>query len=108
MPWERWGFAAAIFAEILILLAIGRATEQLLSRGSLTHELSEKDNTAVALAVAGFYLGLFIALSGLLEGQAVALQDELMRVGLHGLMGIACALLSACLWRPVLGVDFRK
>jgi uncharacterized membrane protein YjfL (UPF0719 family) len=107
MPWERWGVAAAIFAEILILLAIGRAAAQALARGSLTRELSEKDNAAVALAVAGYYLGLFIALSGLLEGPPMALIDEMKLVALHGLLGIACALLSAGLWRPILGVNFR-
>ena len=109
MPWlERWGGAAAIFAEILILLAIGRAVAQILARGRFTRELTEKDNTAVALAVAGYYFGLFVALSGLLEGEPRTLTHDLMLVALHGLMGIACALFSAALWRPVLGIDFRS
>src|SRR5690349_2343005 len=97
---ERWGVAAAIFAETLILLAIGRALAQLLIRGSLTRELTEKDNAALALAVAGYYFGLFIALSGLLEGPALPLAEEMLLIGMHGLLGLACAIVAAALWRP--------
>ena len=86
-------------AVVLVLLVIGKLVYDGLHRSFvLRTELVEKDNLAVALAVAGYYLGLAIVLGGVVSGPAPAdssLVDNVVVLGIFGLLGIVLLNLSA-------------
>ncbi len=107
-PLESWLPFAVLFAEVLALVGLGRLAAGHLSRLSLSHELTTRDNGAFAVALAGYHLGLFLALAGLLSGETRDLGRDAILVGVHGLVAIPCLLVSASIWRPVFGVDLRR
>jgi len=102
------GHASIILLEVIALVWIGQRALELASRTRFRQELRSPDNPAAGVAVAGCYLSLFIALSGLLSGEAVALADDLRITALHGLAAIAALILSAFLCRPILHLRFRE
>ncbi len=83
-------------AVILALLVVGKwVYDALHRRFVLRTELIEKDNLAVALAVAGYYLGLVIVLTGVVSGPAsFSLLDDVIGLVLFGLLGIVLLNLS--------------
>ena len=82
---------------VLVLLVIGKWAYDGLHRGFvLRTELIEKDNLAVALAVAGYYLGLVIVLGGVVSGPAsFSVLDDVISLVIFGLLGIVLLNLSA-------------
>ena len=86
-------------AVVLALLVVGKWVYDALHRSfALRTELIEKDNLAVALAVAGYYLGLVIVLSGVVSGPAsFSLLDDLIGLAIFGLLGIVLLNVSAWL-----------
>ncbi len=84
-------------AVVLVLLVIGKwAYDGLHRRFVLRTELVEKDNLAVALAVAGYYLGLVIVLGGVVSGPAsLNVLDDVIGLVIFGLLGIVLLNLSA-------------
>ncbi|NOX36006.1 MAG: DUF350 domain-containing protein [Calditrichaeota bacterium] len=51
-------------------------------------ELVEKDNMALAVDLMGYYLGLVLALGGILEGPSVGLVDDLLDIFFFGTISI--------------------
>jgi len=84
-------------AVVLALLAVGKwVYDALHRRFVLRTELIEKDNLAVALAVAGYYLGLVIVLGGVVSGPAsFSVLDDVIGLVTFGLLGIVLLNLSA-------------
>ncbi len=84
-------------AVVLVLLVIGKwVYDALHRRFVLRTELIEKDNLAVALAVAGYYLGLVIVLGGVVSGPAsFNVLDDVIGLVIFGLLGIVLLNLSA-------------
>ncbi|HSR66819.1 MAG TPA: DUF350 domain-containing protein [Acidobacteriota bacterium] len=84
--------------SVLILFLIGRFVfDKILHRSfSLRHELLEKDNVALALAVSGYYFGLVIALGGVLFGPSSGLVNDLIDIFVYGLLSIV--LLNFSIW----------
>ena len=84
-------------AVVLVLLVVGKLVyDGLHRRFVLRIELVEKDNLAVALAVAGYYLGLVIVLGGVVSGPAsFSLVDDVIGLVIFGLLGIVLLNLSA-------------
>ena len=84
-------------AVVLGLLVIGKwVYDGLHRRFVLRTELVEKDNLAVALAVAGYYLGLVIVLGGVVSGPAsFNVLDDVIGLVIFGLLGIVLLNLSA-------------
>ena len=84
-------------AVVLVLLVIGKwVYDGLHRRFVLRTELVEKDNLAVALAVAGYYLGLVIVLGGVVSGPAsFNVLDDVIGLVIFGLLGIVLLNLSA-------------
>ena len=84
-------------AVVLALLVIGKwVYDGLHRRFVLRTELIEKDNLAVALAVAGYYLGLVIVLGGVVSGPAsFSVLDDVIGLVIYGLLGIVLLNLSA-------------
>ena len=85
-------------AVVLVLLAVGKwAYDALHRRFALRVELLEKDNLALAVTVAGYYLGLVIVLGGVVSGPAsVSLLDDVIGLVIYG--GLAVALLNLSAW----------
>lgn len=84
-------------AVILVLLAAGKwAYDALHRRFALRVELLEKDNLALAVTVAGYYLGLVIVLGGVVSGPAsVSLVDDVIGLVIYGALAIVLLNLSA-------------
>ena len=84
-------------AVVLVLLVIGKwVYDGLHRRFVLRAELVEKDNLAVALAVAGYYLGLVIVLGGVVSGPAsFNVVDDVIGLVIFGLLGIVLLNFSA-------------
>ena len=84
-------------AVVLVLLVIGKwVYDGLHRRFVLRTELVEKDNLAVALTVAGYYLGLVIVLGGVVSGPAsFSLLDDVIGLVMFGVLGIVLLNLSA-------------
>ena len=84
-------------AVVLVLLVIGKwVYDALHRRFVLRTELIEKDNVAVALAVAGYYLGLVIVLGGVVSGPAsFSVVDDVIGFVIFGLLAIVLLNLSA-------------
>lgn len=81
---------------VLVLLFIGKLVYDVLHRGfSLREELLERDNLALAITVGGYYLGLVIAIGGVLVGPSEGLLIDLLDLGVFGLLAIALLNLSA-------------
>ena len=84
-------------AVILVLLAVGKwVYDALHRRFVLRVELLEKDNLALAVTVAGYYLGLVIVLGGVVSGPAsVSLLDDVIGLVIFGVLAIVLLNLSA-------------
>ena len=102
------GHASVILIEVIALVWIGQRAFELATRTRFKQELMVKDNPAAGVALAGYYLSLFIALSSLLSGDAIALLDDILFTAIHGLAAIAALILSAFLWRLIIPVRLRE
>jgi uncharacterized membrane protein YjfL (UPF0719 family) len=72
-----------------ILFFIGKLVNDALNRQyKLTFELVERDNAALALAVAGYYMGLVLAIGGTLVGDSLGLVEDLIDLFMYGLLSI--------------------
>ena len=69
MSWDQILTGFIYLAVVLVLVSIGRWAYDALHRGFvLRTELVERDNLAMALAIAGYYLGLAIVLGEVVSG----------------------------------------
>ncbi len=85
-------------AAIFVLFLVGKLVyDKLHPRFVLKHELFERDNVALAVAVVGYYLGLVFALGGMLEGPSSGWLQDLIDIGLYGLLAIVLLNVSAFL-----------
>lgn len=83
-------------AAVLVLFVVGKLVYDKLHPGfKLTKELFEQDNLALALAIVGYYLGLVLALGGVLAGEGVDLTGDLLDIFFFGLLAIVLLNLSA-------------
>src|SRR5258708_36780600 len=87
--------AAVILLEVIALVWIGQRAFELVTRTRFKQELMVKDNPAAGVALAGYYLSLFIALSGLPSGEAVAPLADILITAVPGPAPIGAALPSS-------------
>ena len=72
-----------------ILFFIGKLVHDGLHREyKLNVELVEKDNAALALAIAGYYFGMVFAIGGTMVGPSVSILDSLLDIFLYGAISI--------------------
>lgn len=84
--------------SVFVLLVVGKLVYDLLHRGFvLKTELVERDNLALAIAVGGYYIGLVLAFGGVLMGESAGLVNDLIDLGMYGLLAIVLLNLSAWL-----------
>lgn len=102
------GHASVVLLEVIALVWIGRRALELATRTRFKEELMVKDNPAAGVALAGFYLALFIALSSLLSGEPGDLLGDLRVTAVHGVAAIAALIASSFLWRPVVQIRLRE
>lgn len=87
--------ALVLIAAFYLLFFVGKLVNDLLHREyKLTYELVERDNPALAVAVAGYYLGLVFAIGGALVGPSRGIVSDLIDLGVYGLLAIVLLNLS--------------
>lgn len=89
--------------EAFLLLWVAKlAYAGVYRRVDLKAELFTRNNTALAVALAGYLLGVIIALGGALWGPSAGWQADLTGIALSGLKGIALMLAASYLCEKVL------
>lgn len=88
--------ASAIYlAATFILFLIGKLVYDWTTPSyRIRDELVEKDNAALGLALVGYYLGLVIAIGGVMAGPSLGLEGDLIDLGIFGLISIVLMNLS--------------
>ncbi len=82
-------------AAVFVLFLLGKIVYDKLHPGfKLREELFERDNFALALAVVGYYLGLVLALGGVLAGEGSEFTSDLIDIFFFGLLAIVLINLS--------------
>ncbi|NTW48239.1 MAG: DUF350 domain-containing protein [Chlorobiales bacterium] len=83
-------------AASFIVFLIGKFAYSLFNRKfNLRHELLENDNFALALTVAGYFLGLVFAIGGVILGPSRGLFDDLIDIFFYGFVAILLLNISA-------------
>ncbi|MCY4352968.1 MAG: DUF350 domain-containing protein [Gemmatimonadetes bacterium] len=78
-----------------ILFWLGKLIKDLTTTSySVREELVEKDNAALGVAMAGYYFGLILAIGGTLSGPSQGLENDLIDIGIYGLLAIILLNLS--------------
>jgi uncharacterized membrane protein YjfL (UPF0719 family) len=78
-----------------ILFWLGKLIKDLTTTSySVRDELVEKDNAALGVAMAGYYFGLIMAIGGTLSGPSQGLENDLIDIGIYGLLAIILLNLS--------------
>ena len=78
-----------------ILFWIGKLVKDLTTSSySVRDELVEKDNAALGVAMAGYYFGLVMAIGGTLSGPSQGLENDLIDIGIYGVLSILLMNLS--------------
>lgn len=78
-----------------VLFFIGKYLYQLFHRGyNVREELVEKDNLAFALAHTGYFIGLVLSIGGIMMGDSAGLLNDLMYIGVYGLISLVLLNLS--------------
>jgi uncharacterized membrane protein YjfL (UPF0719 family) len=99
------GHASVILVEVIALVWVGRRALDVVNRVRFRGQLMDKDNPAAGVLVAGFQIGLFLALSGLLAGEQSTLAHDSMLTAAHGAGAVAALILCPFVWRPLVHVQ---
>jgi len=101
--------SAAIFIIVFfIFFFIGKVVNDLLHREyKLNFELVEKDNAALAVAVAGYYFGLVLAIGGTIAGPSAGLVEDLYDLVIYGILSIILLNISWFLCDKLILYKFR-
>lgn len=90
------------------LFWIGTAVFNLIHRDFHVHEeLIDKKNSALALSLVGYYLGLVLAIGGALIGPSHGVVDDLLDLFLYGLLAIALLNVSTLVSDRLILFQFR-
>ncbi len=101
--------AAVLITAFYIVFFIGKLINDLLHREyNLTHELVEKDNPALALAVGGYYFGLVLAIGGSLAGPGIGITDDLIDLFIYGFLSVILLNLSWLICDKIILYKFKS
>lgn len=96
---NQWPQIGLVLMEIAIgfgVFWVGQfAYQKIFRRMDLNLELFVRDNPAVAIALVGYYLGIVLALAGVLDKQAATWQDQLLLLVSYGASVILLMLAGA-------------
>jgi len=74
---------------VLVAIWIGKLLNDLLTRYKTDEELTGKNNAAVGVALAGYYIGLAIAIAGVVMGpESDSLGTDLLNIGIYSIIAI--------------------
>jgi uncharacterized membrane protein YjfL (UPF0719 family) len=104
----RAGHASVVLLEVIAFVWIGKKALELATRTRFREELMVKDNPAAGVALSGFYVALFLALSGLLSGEAGPLAVDLRITAIHGAVAILAVVLCSFAWSPIVHLSLRE
>jgi uncharacterized membrane protein YjfL (UPF0719 family) len=82
-------------AVSFLLFFIGKIAYQLFHpRVKVAYELVENDNLAFAFAHVGYFIGLLLSIGSVMLGESEGLVNDLMGIGIYGLLSIVLLNLS--------------
>lgn len=90
LPLTTLTSTAAFVVLYLLLFVTAKWLKDVLTPYSLNDELSQKDNLAIAVTMAGYYLGTLLIFVATLKGPSQGLQTDLFTVGGYALAGLLC------------------
>jgi uncharacterized membrane protein YjfL (UPF0719 family) len=79
---------AAFLVLYLLLFFFAKWFHDVITPYKLNEELTEKDNLAISLTLAGYYFGLLAVFIGALSGPTQGLMQDLVSVGGYSLLGL--------------------
>jgi len=78
-----------------LLFFIGKIVNDLLHKEyNLNYELVKKDNSAIAIAIAGYYMGLIFCIGGALVGPGQGIIEDIIDLCIYGVLSIVLMNLS--------------
>lgn len=81
--------SAILLGLFYLIFFIGKLANDLLHREyKLTEELVKKDNPALSLAIAGYYLGLALGIGGTLAGPEQPLAEDVIDLCVYGILSV--------------------
>ncbi|MFC1712353.1 DUF350 domain-containing protein [Candidatus Poribacteria bacterium] len=81
---------------VLVAVWIGKLVRDMLTRYKINEELTDKNNAAVGVALMGYYVGLAIAIAGVLVGSGgESLGADLLTVAIYSVVAIILLNISA-------------
>lgn len=104
----RAGHTSVIVLEVIALVWIGMKALERATRTRFREQLMVKDNPAAGVALGGFYLALFVALSGLLDGAPGTLAHDVLLTAMHGAVAITAIAICSFLWKPIVRVHLQE
>lgn len=82
------GEGIPLFIETLILIWIARFIRESTSKYNENEQLFVKDNHAVGISSAGYYIGILIALTGVLSGPSLGWEIDMRDCAVYGIVAI--------------------
>jgi uncharacterized membrane protein YjfL (UPF0719 family) len=104
----RAGHASVLVVEVIAIVWIGMKVLERATRTRFREQLMVKDNPAAGVTLGGFYLALFIALSGVLGGKQGTPAHDLLLTAMHGAVAISAIALCSFLWQPIVRVSLHE
>jgi len=94
--------------EAFALFMIGKFIYDQFHRNiKVNHELVEKDNLAFAISLTGYFIGLTLVIGGAIVGPSYGLWEDLLMIGVYGILGIVLLNLAAILNDKLLLSQFK-
>ena len=100
--------AVYLLAAFLLLVVAKFAYGLVYRRVDLKEELFVQKNSALAVSLGGYLLGIVIALGGALSGPSVSWQADLTGIAIYGLTSIVLMLVASVLCEKVLLPQFNN
>jgi uncharacterized membrane protein YjfL (UPF0719 family) len=108
MNWDSLISSVALLVGFFVIFLIGKLVHDIMHREyKLNYELVERDNPALALSVVGYYIGLVLTVGGAVVGPAGHLYDDLISLGIYGILGIVLLNISWIICDKVILKNFK-
>lgn len=102
MDVDRYLTVVALLVEALVLVWLAKQLWGLVLKRDMDTELTTHDNPAAALTVAGYFLGVFVALAGVMAAPTKGLVADVLSFGAFGLAGVG-VLFASLFAAPLVG-----
>lgn len=87
--------ALSLLGGFMVIILFGKLAFYVFARYKVTEELLEKDNPAVSVVLAGYYMAISIIYAGALMGPSKSITEDLLLTGGYSALGIVLLHLSA-------------